>query len=218
MWTWRLKLGESAYHVSFGPPGKIPSDRIGVPKSRQRTYFWGEKQENQSTLSEGGAASDEAPARGGVAHEQRCNGSFVLDGQRRHEALAAPLVPNRRTPRRRACGSCAAWAASAARRTCTGTRPTSGTAAASSWRSTTSRARSWARDPTPSSAPCAGGATARGSRRSASASASRSATTTCSGPRRRSKKSGARSRSCGSSAARAGASGSWASSRRRTRS
>ena len=88
-----------------------------MPKTANVRFFGGEKQENQSTLSEGGAASDEAPARGGVAHEQRCNGSFVLDGQRRHEALAAPLVrtggpraaayalaaplvPNRRTPRR----------------------------------------------------------------------------------------------------------------------
>ena len=34
-----LKLGESAYHVSFGPPGKIPSDRIGVPKTANVHIF-----------------------------------------------------------------------------------------------------------------------------------------------------------------------------------
>ena len=90
-----LKLGESAHHVSFGPPGKIRSDRIGVPKKPPTYIFFGVKSKRIRALSEGGAASDEAPARGGVAHEQRCNGSFVLDGQRRHEALAAPLVPNR---------------------------------------------------------------------------------------------------------------------------
>ena len=46
-----LKLGESAHHVSFGPPGKIRSDRIGVPKKPPTYIFFGVKSKRIRALS-----------------------------------------------------------------------------------------------------------------------------------------------------------------------